>query len=252
MERQLDIEQEEVATDWQMYITQNNRQIERLLDREEEEEEVATDRQMYTTQKIESRRRQLQIGRCIHHRTIGRQIDSYIEKMRRKVQIVVYNIEQQRDREIVRQKGGGGSYRQIDVYKIEQQIEKRDSQIERRRWSLQIDRCIQHNRTINRQIVRMRGGGGSYRRIDVYNIEQYIDREIVRQRGGGGSYRQIDVFKIEQQIERKRQLDREEEVATDRQMYTTWNKRQIERQLDREEKEEVGTDSQMYTTQNKQ
>ena len=46
------------------------------------------------------------------------------------------------------------------------------------------------------------GGGGSYRNIDVNNLEQQIDREIVRQRGGGGgSYRQIDVYNIEQQIE---------------------------------------------------
>ena len=62
-----------------MYVTQNNRQIERQLDREEEE--VATDRQMYTTQN-------------------------------------------NRQREIVKQRGGGGGYRQIDVYNIEQQIER--------------------------------------------------------------------------------------------------------------------------------
>ena len=54
-----------------------------------------------------------------------------------------------------------------------------------------------------------------------------IDREIVRQRGGGG-YRQIDVCNIEQQIERERQLDEEEKEATDRQMYTTQNNRQRE------------------------
>ena len=42
-ERQLDREEEEVATDRQMYTTQNNRQRERQLDEEEKE---ATDRCM--------------------------------------------------------------------------------------------------------------------------------------------------------------------------------------------------------------
>ena len=44
-------------------------------------------------------------------------------------QIDVYNLEQLIDREILRQRGGEGSYRQIDVYNLEQQIE-RDSNIE--------------------------------------------------------------------------------------------------------------------------
>ena len=73
----------------------------------------------------------------------------------------------------------------------------------------------QNNRS--REIVRQRGGGG-YRQIDVYNIEQQIEREIVRL--GGGGYRQMYTTQNNRQIER--QLDREEEkVATDRQMYTT-------------------------------
>ena len=64
-----------------------------------------------------------------------------------------------------------------------------------------------------REIARQRGGGGSYKLRDVYNIEQQIEREIARQRGGEGSYRQIDVYNREQQIrrERDRLLDREEE-----------------------------------------
>ena len=42
IDKQLDREEEEVATDRQMYTTQDNRQMERQLDREEEG--VATDR----------------------------------------------------------------------------------------------------------------------------------------------------------------------------------------------------------------
>ena len=57
-----------------MYVTQNTRQRERQLDREEE---VATDRYMYTTQ---------------NNREREGESDSQIEK------------------EIVRQSGGGGSY----------------------------------------------------------------------------------------------------------------------------------------------
>ena len=81
-ERQLDREEEEVATDRQMYTTQTNRQRERQLDREEED--VATDWSMYTTQT----NRQIEI---VRQRGGGgyRQID-------------VCNIEQQIEREIVR------------------------------------------------------------------------------------------------------------------------------------------------------
>ena len=79
----------------QMYTTQINRQIERQLQREVEE--VGT-------------------GRCIQHRTIDRQRDSQVEKRRRQVQVDVYNIEQWIDREIVRQRGGGGGGRKIYMY----------------------------------------------------------------------------------------------------------------------------------------
>ena len=81
-----------------MYTTQNNRQREKYLDREEEEE----------------------------------------------VQVDVYNIEQQIDREIVTQRGGGGGGG--------------------------TDRCIQH-RTIDREIVTQRGGGGSRYK------QMYIERQ---------------------------------------------------------------------------
>ena len=47
-----------------MYTTQNNRQIERQLDREEEEE--------------------LDTDRCIQHKTMDRQRDSQIERSRRR------------------------------------------------------------------------------------------------------------------------------------------------------------------------
>ena len=64
-----------------------------------------------------------------------------------------------------------------------------------------------------------------------------IDREIVRQKEGGGSYRQIDTTQNNRQIERL--LDREkEEVATDRCIQF----RTIDRQRE-------GSYRQMYTTQ---
>ena len=72
------------------------------------------------------------------------------------------------------------------------------------------------------------------------------EREIIKQRGGGGSYRQVDVYNINQQIERERQLDEEDKVATDRCIQHSIIDR--ERQLDREEEED--TDRQMYVTQN--
>ena len=78
----------------QMYTTQNNRQIERQLDREEGE--VGTER---CTQQstIDKWRESLQ------HRTIDRQRDSKIERKGRQEQIDVHNIEQQIDRQIERQ-----------------------------------------------------------------------------------------------------------------------------------------------------
>ena len=130
-----------------MYTTENNRQreIERQLDRQEE---VGTDR-------------------CIQHRTIGteRQRDSQIDRRRRQVQIDVYNIEQQieKDREIVKQTGGG-RYRQM------------------------------------------------------YTTQNNRQREIERQSdktGGGRRYRQMYTTQNDRQREKKRQQDREEEVGTD-------------------------------------
>ena len=91
-----------------MYTTQNNRQreIERqLLDREEEE--VGTDRciqlrkidREIVRQLLDREEEEVGTDRCKEHRTI--------------------------DREIVRQTGGGGGrYRQIDVYNLDQQIER--------------------------------------------------------------------------------------------------------------------------------
>ena len=176
----------------QMYKTQNNRQIESQLQREEEEK--------------------VGIDRCIQHITTDRQKDSYIERRRRRqASIDVYNIEQQIDREIVTKRGGGeGRHRQMYTTQINRQIERqlqreeeekvdknrciqhrtrdrqRDSQIDREEEEVCTGRCIQH-RTIDRQ----RDTYKERRRrrqaqIDVYNIEQEIDREIVTQRGGGG------------------------------------------------------------------
>ena len=96
----------------------------------------------------------------------------------------------------------------------------------------------QNNRQRERQLDREQAEEDTDRQM--YVTQNNRQREIVRLKGGGGGeggYRQVDVYNIEQQIER--QLDREEEeVATDRQMYTTQNNRQRERQLDREQEEE--------------
>ena len=114
------------------------------------------------------------------------------------------------EKEIVRQRGGGG-YRQIDVCNIEHQIERQLDEEEE-----DTDRCIQHS---------------------IIDRERQLDREEEKV----ATDRQMYTTQNNRQIER--QLDREEEkVATDRQMYTTKNNRQIERQLDREEEEEVATD----------
>ena len=86
-----------------MYTTQNNRQRERQLDEEEEEE--ATDR-------------------CIQHRTIDRERQFDEEEEKEATDRQMYTTQNNRQREIVRQGGRKGGYRQIDVYNIEQQIER--------------------------------------------------------------------------------------------------------------------------------
>ena len=102
-----------------LFIAQNNRQIERYLDREEGKE--ATDR-------------------CTRHRTIDRQRDSQIERRRRQVQINVYNKKQQIDREIVKQRGGGGSYRKLYTKQNNRQIERQFIALDNRQIERQLDR----------------------------------------------------------------------------------------------------------------
>ena len=60
-----------------MYTTQNNRQIEKQLDREEEE--VATDR-CIQHRTIDREEGEVGTDRCIQHRTIDRQRDSQIDR----------------------------------------------------------------------------------------------------------------------------------------------------------------------------
>ncbi len=205
----------------------------------------------------------------MQYRTIDRQRDSSIERRRRRqVQIDVYNIDQQIDREIVRQRGGGGRYRQMQ--QIDREIVRQrgggvgryrqmcttqiNRQIER-----QFDREEEEKVGTDREIIEQREvGGGRHRQmcttqsnrqrdssiekrrrqiqIDVYNIEQQIDRY----RGGGRL--KIDVYNREQQIDREIVRQRAG-GGRYRQMCTTQNNRQIERQFDREE---VGTDIDVY------
>ena len=153
-----------------MYTTSNNRQIDRQLDIVEEE--VGT-------------------GRCIQHRTRDRLNDSYIERRkRRQAQIDAYKIEQQREREIVTQRGGeGGRHRQMYTTSNNRQIER---QLDREEGEVGTDRCILHrtidrqrdslqHRPIARQVDSLERRGRKLQ-IDVHNIKQQIDREIVRQR----------------------------------------------------------------------
>ena len=100
------------------------------------------------------------------------------------VQIDVYNIEQQIDREIVTKRGGGGGrHRQMYTPQNNRQIERQLHREEDEKVG--IDRFIKR-RTIDRQ--RDSQIERRWRRqaeVNVYNIEQEIDREIVTQKGGG-------------------------------------------------------------------
>ena len=156
-----------------MYTTQNNRQIEKQLDREEEGK--------------------LQIDRCIQHRTIDRQSR-------------VYSIEHQIDRVIVTQRGRGGSLIQMYATKKNRQIEKqldREEEeedatdrctqhrtIDREEGEVGTDRCIQH-----RKIDREEEEVATDRCIQHRTIDRQRDSQIERRRG---SYRQIDVYNTEQ------------------------------------------------------
>ena len=140
---------------------------------------------------LDSEEKEVGTGLCLQHTTIDSQRDSQIEMRRMLVQIDVYNLKQKIDREIVRQRGGGGRYRQM--YTI---YNNRQRYLDREEEEVDTDRCIQH-RTIDRQIERQ------------YHRERRRRRQL-----------HIDVYNIEQQIER--QLDKEEqEVGTDRQN-NTW------------------------------
>ncbi len=143
-----------------MYTTCNNRLIERQLDREVEEvgtgrciqhvtidrqrdtqierciKHVTVDRQRDTLIKrckqhtTKDRQRDSQIERCIQRARIDRQRDTQIERWKRQVQVTVYNIQQQIDREIVRQR---------DLYNM--QIEEI---LDRKVQEVDTGRCIQH------------------------------------------------------------------------------------------------------------
>ena len=83
---------------------------------------------------------------------------------------------------------------QVDVYNIQQQIE--------------------------REIVRQR---------DVFNIQQQIDREILRQRGGGGRHRQM--YTTDNNIQIERQSDREMYTANDNRLMERYLDREEEEEV---------------------
>ena len=121
-------------------------------------------------------------------RTIDRERETQIQRRKRQVQIDVYNIEQQLERCLDREEA---EEVQIDVYNIEQQIE---------RWK-----------------HRQREGGGGW----MYTTRK-IDREILTQRGGGNYI----------------------------QMYTTQNNRQRDTQIKRSRRRQVQID--LYNQNNRQ
>ncbi len=101
----------------------------------------------------------------------------------------------QRDSQIVRQRGGGGTDRCIQLRTIDREI------VRQRRGGGGTDRCIQL-RSIDKEIVRQRGGGGGTDRCIHHRT---IDKEIVRQIERRRRQVKIDVYNLEQQIQR--QLD---------------------------------------------
>ena len=95
----------------QLYTTQNNRQIEKKLDIEDKEE--ATDRCIqYRTIKGQIERQ------------IDSQIESLGWQLEFDVYNIKQQIDRLLDRQIDRQRGGESSYRQLDVYNIKQQIDR--------------------------------------------------------------------------------------------------------------------------------
>ena len=222
-----------------MYTTQNNRQIERQLDREEEE--ISTDR-------------------CIQHRTIDRQRDSQIERKGRQIQLCrqmhTTQNNRQKERQLDREKEEEGTDRCIQHRTLD-----RERQLDREEEEVTTDRCTQH-RSIDRQIERLQ-----HRTIDRQSDSQIGRKgrqiQLCRQMFTTQNNRQIErefIAQNNRQIER--QLDREEEEVDtdrcvqhrtiDRQRDSSIERRQaqidvynieqqIDRQFDREQEENVDT-----------
>ena len=112
-----------------MYTTYVKIQIERYLDREEEE--VGTGRYVYN---MKQTKRDNQIESCLQHITKNREIIRQRD---------VYNIRHYLDREILRQRGGGGRYWQMYTTYYNRQIE---SYLDRGEEQEEVGtgRCIEH------------------------------------------------------------------------------------------------------------
>ena len=136
---------------------------------------------------IERRRRQLQKDLYNLEQQIERQLDRQEREVGTDRCIQLRTI----DREIVRQTGGGGGgrYRQMNIAQNNRQREierQRDSKIDRRRRQVQID-VYNLEQQIKRQLDREQEEVGTNR----CKQHRTIDREIVRKRRGGGTYRQM-------------------------------------------------------------
>ena len=160
----------------------------------------------------------------------NRQIERYLDREEGEVATGRCIQHSRIDREIVRQRGGGGRYRQMYTTQNNGQIERQF--IDRRRRNVQIDN-LYNNIQIKRQLHR----------------EKEVDRDETKnnrqsdsqQRGGGGNNRKMYTTKNNKNMER--QVDKEvEEVATGRCTQHTTIYSQKDSQIVRRRRRQVQVD----------
>ena len=131
-----------------------------------------------------------------NNRQLERQLD---REEKEEVQIDVYNLKQKIDREIVRQRRGGGRHRfMFTAYNnrlIERQLVKEEEEVG-------TDRCLQqkNNRLIERYLEREeKEEVGTDRCIQLKTKDRQRDSQIVKRRRQA----QVYVYNIQQQIVRE-------------------------------------------------